>query len=242
MRASKHGNPTVGNLSDNENPVKRTREESLSPETPNNQRKRQNMGSNAEILGAIEAMRKDFSSRFEDLNQKLEKFEKSMDCWHREKQEIKQKQNELEARLDRLERQEKRTNIIVTGLPGVNGTAAEVRTAVNDLFVNKLKCDVKVAEAFQIKTKGGGCKIIAKLHSSDDKRVIMMAKRSLPERVYISDDLIPKDQFVQFKAREFMKKLRGEGRDVKIGNGKVFVDGKALWWSEETQSFMERKN
>ena len=70
----------------------------------------------------------------------------------------------------------------------------------------------------------------------------MMAKRSLPDRVYIWDDLIPKDQFVQFKAREFIKKLRGEGRDAKIGNGKVFVGGKALWWSEETQSFVERKN
>lgn len=240
MNASVSGNPTAINQLEADKPVKRTRDELSSPESPNLRRKKSNMGTNADILKAIESMRKDFSSQLMELGSKIDKFDNAMAEWKKEKQELLEKQAELEARLDRFERQDKRANIIITGLPVVNGPAVEVKAAVNELLQTKLKCAVQVVEAFQIRNKAGRTKIIAKLQSSDDKRVVMMAKRDLPDQIFISDDLIAKDQFVQFKARELAKQLKKEGAVPKIGRGRVYVNGTERIWNEETQSFQQK--
>ena len=62
------------------------------------------MSGNADILSALEAMRKDFSEKFTELNGKLDRFEKSMSEWQKEKAELINKQQEPEARLDHMER------------------------------------------------------------------------------------------------------------------------------------------
>lgn len=57
----------------------------------------------------------------------------------------------------------------------------------------------------------------------------MIAKKKLRvadgnSKIFISDDLIPKDEFIQYQGRIFAKKMREEGKDVKIGFKKVFVN------------------
>lgn len=74
------------------------------------------------------------------------------------------------------------------------------------------------------------------------KLKVMKAKSSLKGDVFISDDLIKKDQFIQFKVREFAKARRKEGKDAKQGRGRVTVNGETHWWDEAAQRFISRKN
>ena len=94
-----------------------------------------------------------------------------MSEWQKEKAELINKQQELEARLDRMERQDKRTNIVITGIDQIKGKPAEVKSAVNDLLTKQLKCEVQLMDAFQIKTKAGEAKIVARVASVEDKRM-----------------------------------------------------------------------
>ena len=116
------------------------------------------------------------------------------------------------------------------------------KAAVNTLFQEKLNVTTEVSDAFEIKLKTGKTKIIAKFDSYEDKIAVMKAKKSLPDGIFINDDLIAKDQFLQYKAREFVKSLGSGRKDVRIRTGTVLVDGTSYAWEESSQRFIERKN
>lgn len=230
-------------------PCKREREESESPETPTNPpRKKNTMAPTPKpdesfaaafkaLNDNLNAMRAEFTNKFDELNGKIDN---EFITWQREKAEIITKQSELESRLDRMERQEKRYNIVISGL-NLTG-AATAKSAVDELFTKQLGLAVTANDAFQIKLKSGQTKFIARMRSWDDKMMVMKANRAIRNDVFMNDDLITKDQFVQYKAREFAKSMRADGKQAKIGAGKVFVDGMAFIWDETQQQFLNRKN
>lgn len=234
--------------SDTVNPSKREREESKSPDTPTNlPRKKKTMESpqpDDSFASMFKALNDNFNAMRADVNNQFEVLSNKIDnefvIWQREKAELIGKQVELESRLDRLERQEKKNNIIITGMTPVE--PANARAAVDDLFTKQMGLSVTVIDAFQIKLKSGQAKFVARMRSWDDKMSVMKAKGTLKNDVYIADDLIKKDQFVQFKAREFAKSMRKDGKQAKIGAGKVYVNGTAYLWDDKGQSFMSRKN
>lgn len=222
--------------------VKRNRDESNSPPSDNRPATKKHT-MDQEILKAINGLRSDMSTQLSQINAKIDNIEKTFAQWSVEKEAIVTKQRELEARLDRIERKEKQQNIIITGMPFIKGNATQVRTAVNELLAEQMKCPISVTDAFQIRLKSGDSRVIAKLPSMEDKKTVMKAKNALPDKIFIQDDLIRKDQFVQFKAREFAKIQRAQkAGETKIGNGKVFVDGVPFIWNEDTQTFVSRKN
>lgn len=223
---------------------------SLSPDTPPQNTKKYMMTNTGEgeddmksmmreMMNSIREIKADFGQQLSTLNNTIEdKFGN----WMAEKAEINRKQSELEARIDQLERQQKRNSIIITGLSMTDNRTA--KTAVDDLFRQQMGLDATVAEAFVIKLRSGENKIIAKMLSFEDKLRVMKNKSALSKsgKIYLSDDLIKKDQFVQFKAREFAKQKRAEGKDAKVGNKRVVVDDVIFVWDDEGQTFTCRKN
>lgn len=217
----------------------------MSPDSPPQPLKKLNMSNTDLILaeiksvnGNIDKLRSDFAKEITTLT---EKFDTALSGWELVKAQLVSKQSELENRLDRLERQEKRNSIVITGLNEIVDPG-KVKSAVSDLFTNKLGVNVSINDAFQIKLRSGKTKVIAKLNSFEDKRSIMISKKSLPKDIFVDDDLISKDQFVRFQAREFVKGIRKEGMNIKIRTGMVIIDGVVHAWEEDSQTYVMRKN
>lgn len=209
----------------------RHRQESLSPDTPPLATKKFVMSNANEsdmktmmttMMNSMAEMKKEFTQQ---LSQLKETIEDKFGNWQAEKAEIITKQTELELRIDQLERQQKRTSIVITGLPLTDNRTA--KSAVEELFCKQMGQAVTVAEAFAIKLRSGDNKIIARLLTMDDKIRVMKNKGALSKlgNVYLSDDLIKKDQFAQYKAREFAKQMRADGKEAKVGNKRVVVNG-----------------
>lgn len=178
------------------------------------------------------------------IDGKLEQLGKAVEQWQNDKTDIYKRQSELELRLDRIERQQKRNNIVVTG--AVDNGIGQASTVIEQLLKSQLGLNVKVDSAFRVKGRSGA-KIVATLNSLDDKSAVMIAKKQLRvadgnSKIFISDDLIPKDEFIQYQGRIFAKKMREEGKDVKIGFKKVFVNNTPYIWDTEQESFINRKN
>lgn len=229
---------------------KRSREESQSPETPPlSARKKPTM----DIAAAVEAITKsmlemkiEFGSQISELKDSFNKsLESKFGTWQQDKAQIIQKQTELENRIDQLERQQKRNNIVITGLNSVAGDTRNAKTIANDLFTKEMQQTVSCLEAFQMKTKNGQTKIIAKMCTLEDKlRVMKSSRDSIKDgkKIFLSDDLIKKDQFMMFTARKFRDQAKNENKEAKIAYGKVFVNGVAHVWDAEAQTFVNRKN
>lgn len=104
----------------------------------------------------------------------------------------------------------------------------------------------EVREAYKFTSKKGATKIIAKLNSQEDKQLVMRNKQQLStitgKPIYISSDLIKKDEYAQFKGREFAKQMKENGKLVKIGYKKVIVDNTEYKWDAGTETYINEKN
>lgn len=189
------------------------------------------------ISSSIAGLKLELVASINDLEKK---FDAVAANWQVEKQEIIAKQCELEARLDRMERQEKRNNIVITGLKSADGD--KVKAAVNSLFTNNLGQTVTINDAFQLMQRSGDTRVIVKLSSWDDKMKIMRSKSKLPKDVFVNDDLILKDRQLRGKAVQYAKSIRKDGMKIQIRNNHVIVDGIRHLWDETTNTFTERKN
>ena len=172
------------------------------------------------------------------LSQVAAKMDRLAMEWKQETAVIVAKQKELENRLDRIERKEKKNNVIVTGMPATKDT----KGAINELFSKQLKKAIQVQDAFAVVLKSGSTKTIVKMENWEQKMEVLRSRADLPKDIFVSEDLIPKDQFIQFKAREFARQERGRGKEAKVGQGKVFVNGAQFTWEESTQTFCNKKN
>ena len=109
------------------------------------------------------------------------------------------------------------------------------------MFSKQLKKAIQVQDAFAVVLKSGSTKIIVKMENWEQKMEVLRSRADLPKDIFVSEDLIPKDQFIQFKAREFARQERGIGKEAKVGQGKVFVNGAQFTWEESTQTFCNKK-
>lgn len=220
--------------SDGDGAPKREREESLSPVTPQSRKKPNTMSSpqpappKSELQLVVDTisqsmaeMKTEFGNHLKELN---ESIESKFGTWQQERAEILQKQTDLENRIDQLERQQKRNNIVITGLDRVTGDTRNVKAVANELFNKQLKQTVSCVEAFQLTTKNGQSKIIAKMGSLEDKLCVMKNSRDLNRdgrNIFLSDDLIKKDQLMMFKARKFRNQMKAENKEAKIGSASI---------------------
>lgn len=189
----------------------------------------------------VQQLRVDFNTKFDGLSAAVtSRFEK----WEEEKAVLVNNQTELMNRIDQLERNQKRPNIVVTGLE--RDTELSARETVEQLFREKVSDDIVVASAYKINMKNGSSKFIATMRSVEDKITVMKGKAKLlsdgGKKVFVADDLIKKDEFVQFQARSFAKKMSAENKEAKVAFKRVYVDNVAHIWDENSQTFVNRKN
>lgn len=198
-----------------------------SPENPVAQpTKKVNMGERTleDLFQAINCLDTSINGRIKSLEDGLkasvktlaENLETKFQVWEVEKTALIGKQRELEQRIHDLERRERKNGAIITGLG-----------ATRD--------NVKVVKVF------------VRFHSFDDKMSVFKQKKNLTgpdgkEQVFINDDLTRADREMQYHARSLAKTLRGQKKTVKMGHGKLCVDGEWMVWDESSKTFVSQKN
>ena len=226
--------------------------ESNTPSPEYTAKKKVNMEkSNDELFKAIQDMNQGISSRMSSMESYLkdtvktltETMEAKFKQWEEEKSTMNNKQRELEERINELERRERKNNALITGL---DATRNNVKVVVNNTLA-KLDQPVTVAEAKVINTKGGASKIFVRFNSFDDKMKVFKQKKGLlgPDgkgQVFLNDDLTRREQEMQFHGRALAKSLRAQMKTVKLGYGKVCVDGDWRVWDEVSKTYVSRKN
>lgn len=234
---------------------KREREQNTpSPEqNPNRPTKKVNMGgkSNDELFAAITdmsqglslrmgIMEKDLKDTVKTLTESLElKFQK----WEEEKADLICKQRDLEKRLNELERRERKNNALITGL---EATRDNVKVVVNNTLA-KLAQPVTVEEARVLNVQGGATKIFVRFRSFEDKMSVFNQKKGLTglvnkTPVFINDDLTRREQEIQYHGRMFAKTMRSQNKNVRMGYGRIWVDGECWIWDDDTKAYVNRKN
>lgn len=193
----------------------------------------------AHVNGVKEEMKK--------INKSNKSIENKMNEMATGNEATKVKMETMERRIDYFERENRKRNIIIHGLPEKqNETWKEREVAVMELLKNKLKSNVQITEIDSIK-RIGKIKvdrirpIVVAFTTLRRKIEIMTLKKVLKDtEIYIQQDFT--DQVIQ-KRKELnpiINRLRKEGKTASLKYDTLYVDGK-IWNTESKLDTQKRK-
>lgn len=173
----------------------------------------------------IKQNQRDYQDELKDLKKENENLKK-------ENQEIKNQLENMKLQINRLEKTSKRNNVIINGIKlgkeEKNGMKTEMKLFMkNTMDINTdIKNVIKMGEAMYK----------VEMENERDKEMVMQNKsklKQLKERIYIDHELTTEEQEIQKKIKQKGFTERNEGKRVKIGYKKLFVDGKEYKWDKE---------
>lgn len=166
------------------------------------------------------------------FGQKIAKLEKEVTV-------LREKNEELEGKVEALERQQKRKQITITNL---RVKREEVPSTLEKAAKEAGAANINIRDVREIRQKSGGVKFVGELESFDEKKRLLKAKTKMQhngERFFINDDLTKNEQLIQYKARRFAEATPGT---TAVAYGKVYVNGAEYRYNKEKDTFLSQKN
>lgn len=184
-----------------------------------------------ETIASLPEWKKQMERDKEDQDRKIEN----------QREEIVTLKNEVEnlkSKLSRMEQQEVRRNIIVSGVEetareGEIGTVAHLREKLEDKIGFTQE---SVEEGFRLgrKTEGKTRPILVKFKSFEDKAKIMKMKSNLKNsHYYINHDFTDEVRINRRKLLTWSRRAREEGKRTYLVRDKLFINGKPYRMSIE---------
>ncbi|KAI4480731.1 hypothetical protein M0802_014123 [Mischocyttarus mexicanus] len=139
---------------------------------------------------------------------------------------------EMVEKMERREREERRKNVIMKKVK-MGKSARETA----EIVLGKIGAGVKVVEVREIgrrRKQGEETMLEVKLESVEGKREVMRKKGMLQGgREFIGDDWTWRERKMQWRLREIGSEEARRGKRVRVGYGKVFINGVVWFWDEE---------
>ncbi|KAL3282434.1 hypothetical protein HHI36_005621 [Cryptolaemus montrouzieri] len=143
-------------------------------------------------------------------------------------------------RIDKLENEKRPNNSIVQGLRIKSENQDELKTEIAETIKKHLGIEVKITGA----SKLGPKTCLVELENAEEKKNVMINKNKLGrlvgEKICINDDLSKKDRVIQGRIRGIASSERKDGKNVKIGYRKLFIEGEK-WVLNDNQIRLEKE-
>ena len=174
----------------------------------------------------MRAEHKEYQTELLEVKIALEALKKENEILKTEKEKIINELNEVKDRIEQIEKEKKKNNIVITGMYKNIQGEQDLLKKTKDLFVKKLKIEPQVVRTFKI----GPNTCVVQLKSTEEKEIVMKNKHKLrnilgEEAIYINEDLTITERKKQTELRKTAKLMTEEGKKVKIGCNKIIVNG-----------------
>ncbi|XP_014229659.1 golgin subfamily A member 6-like protein 2 [Trichogramma pretiosum] len=141
---------------------------------------------------------------------------------------------QMKRMVNEKDREERRMNIVIKGMKGVG---ANVKEEIEKMLKSKLDIEIKMEAAWK-----SGQVIVGKCSKWEQKDMIMRNKSRLTgTTLYIENDLSYEERKKQEAISRWAKEQREKGKEIKIGVGRVCVEGKWLRWESVQEEEESRK-
>lgn len=146
--------------------------------------------------------------------------------------------SELGRKVELLERQKKMKNVVINGLHTISQNDEDLKRELESFFAENLNVFTKVVNV----TRPRKSLCIAKLEKVQDKLRLLKNRRLLRHRginVFIDSDLTFLEKEIQNKIERRAEKERLKGHFVKVGHGKIYINGTTFVWNEQQNKLVE---
>ncbi|KAL6417325.1 hypothetical protein ACFW04_014576 [Cataglyphis niger] len=186
--------------------------------------------------------REEFNRRIKGLEEKMERLG-IRDTGKRERNKMVNgggseamgnRLNEMENRMERREREERRRNVLIKGVVVKEGRR---RGAVEELFDNiGIKAEIKEVRKIGESVEEGREMMVVTLKNEDKKREVWNKKKLLKGRKErILEDWTWKERRMRWSLERIAKEEERKSKKVWIGYGKIRIDEKWWRWDEEEE-------
>lgn len=150
--------------------------------------------------------------------------------WNVESSRLERRIRVLEEAEERREKALRKNNIAIKGN---NWHKDNVEESVKAFVSEKLDEEVEVKRAWKVERRSGGNIVVAELGNWQQKRKVMVKKKSLVREIWVEDDLTRKEREIQQRLRERARAEKEKGdQTVRVGYHKIFLRGKWRSWRE----------
>ena len=157
-----------------------------------------------------------------------------------ENQQVKQVVADLQRRFERIEKNEKKNNIIIKGQ---NFDGQDLKQEVEEFMAKKLEVKVSIKEARKVEIKKDDYithHTIVKLHTWENKQNIMKNKNKLINSdIYVDNDLTKNEVEIQKTIRDIAKVEKEKGNQVKVSYQKMKINDRWMYWNADQRKLEE---
>lgn len=154
-----------------------------------------------------------------------------------DEEELTRKVKRMEWIMEKEERDKRRKNIVIKGLKRTESKEREIEEICKSIGV-----EIGIVDIRKIKTgrEEKGEMIVVKLREEEMKREVMRNKGKLKgKEIWIEEDQTFRERRIKWKLRRIAEEERREGKRIKQGNGKIWIEDKWWFWDEEREVLVD---
>lgn len=183
---------------------------------------------------------REMKTELKKTNQKVDEMNLEMEAmregWKKEKNTLVNELHKTQKRLEFLEREKIRNNLVISGIEIDTGDREVLKASAENLLKRDVKIDTTIKTAYKVGPK----KCVIEMNSWEDKMKILRGKSVLKgKQIYIEPEMTVKEREIQKIIRDTARKEREGGARVKVGFQKLEVNGKTLTWNYGEQRLTE---
>lgn len=192
-----------------------------------------------EIKEDLKGMEKEIKQNREDMEVVKEEIKLMKLNWEKEKNEILEKLEDSDKKLEKSEKNKIRNNLVVSGIQISTQDEEEIKAEIENMIDKEIRVKAAVKKAYKI----GQNKYIIKMNNWSDKIKILKEKNKMKGRdIFIDSDLTRQERNVQKILRDVAREEKNRGAIVKVRYQKIEINGKMWKWSHKEERLLEMSN
>lgn len=186
----------------------------------------------------MKEMMKTMMKGIQDLKTGQENYEMEIGKLRKENSELKIQVETLNSRMDQLEKDKIRNNVVISGLVLNAEDKNILKQDINQFIDEKLGIQVKIKAVRKI----GEDKGIIEMETFEEKMDLLKNKSKLKKfnegRVYLDSEMTKNDRIIQAQIRKQAREIRESGKEVTVAYKKAFIDGRVWKWKSDEQKLV----
>lgn len=180
----------------------------------------------------IKREQKIYTEELKKLREENEKLRNENITIRMENEQTKKEMKELGDRIEWLEKEKKKDNVVVSGIKMISQDPEVIKKDMQKVLSEALNLDVGIKNAQKLGEKT----CLLQLENAKEKDKLMRNKRKLKdykEEFFINHDLTRNEKKIQEEITKTVKKARDEGKEVIRGFRKLTIAGNVWKWNKE---------
>ena len=193
-------------------------------------------------MSEIRKGQKEYREEILAIKREHESLKREFELSRRENEEIRGELNSLKKTIERLERDKREKNVVMTGLKIDTADTKTLRETTEKFLEQHLEVKVRVKAAHKL----GQRTCLVQLENLQDKEDIMRNKQKLKKLsggvVYINNDVSVEERNMQKQIRERAREEKKRGKTVKVGFHRIEIEGEEWKWNRNLNELERAKN